>query len=87
MGRLVQVIVEVVSRHHGPASIAAAFPRTVVIDVTSRGPRPWVQLSPFYPHGGIPVPFTPGVVATTMTGLKRAVRRHVVGHGGNSERP
>ncbi|MEJ2577467.1 MAG: hypothetical protein P8Z68_00030 [Kineosporiaceae bacterium] len=101
------MIVEVVSRRRGPASIAAAFPDTVVIDVTSRGPQPWVQLSPFYPHGGIPVPFTPGVVATcvegiwqglkvfdnadvdptrltvtTMTGLKRTVRRYgpVRGH-------
>ncbi|WP_415366830.1 DUF6939 family protein [Saccharothrix sp. BKS2] len=24
-------------------------------------PEPWVRLSPSYPHGGIPVPFTPGV--------------------------
>jgi hypothetical protein len=72
----------------------------VVVDVTSKGPEPWVRLSPFYPHGGIPVPFTPEVTGesvegvwqalkvfedadvdpaklrvTTMTGLKRTVRR------------
>ena len=28
----------------------------VVLDVTSRGPEPWVRFSPFYPHGGITMP-------------------------------
>ena len=92
--------IEVVSRRRKPESITAAFPGAFVIDVTSCGPQPWVRLSPFYPHGGIPVPFTPGVQSasvegiwqalkvfdeddvdpgklsvTTMTGLKRTVRR------------
>ena len=26
---------------------------SVVLDVTSRGKQPFIQLSPFYPHGGI----------------------------------
>lgn len=28
----------------------------LVVDVSSRSPLPWSYLSPFYPHGGIPVP-------------------------------
>lgn len=92
--------VHVASRRRRPESVHAAYPGATVIDVTSRGPEPWVRFSPFYPHGGIPVPFTPGVTAasvegvwqalkvfesadadpsklaiTTMTGLKRTVRR------------
>ncbi|UWP78813.1 DUF6939 family protein [Dactylosporangium fulvum] len=92
--------IEVVSRRRSAASLAAAFPGAAVVDVTSKGPQPWVRLSPFHPHGGIPVPFTPGRTAmsvegiwqalkvfdsadvdpakltvTSMTGLKRTVRR------------
>jgi hypothetical protein len=80
--------------------MAKNHPGAAVVDVTSKGPAPWVRLSPFYPHGGIPVPFTPEVTGesvegiwqalkvfdgadvdatklrvTTMTGLKRTVRR------------
>ena len=32
----------------------------VGINVTSHGPEPWVRFSPFFPHGSIPVPFSPG---------------------------
>ena len=39
--------VESLQRRYGDAT---------VIDVTSRGPQPWIRFSPFYPHGGIPVP-------------------------------
>jgi hypothetical protein len=101
------MLVHVASRRRKPESVRAAFPGATVIDVTSRGPEPWVRLSPFYPHGGIPVPLTPGAVAasvegiwqalkvfehsdvdpaklsvTSMTGLKRTVRRYgpVRGH-------
>ncbi|MFC4066827.1 DUF6939 family protein [Actinoplanes subglobosus] len=101
------MLVHVASRRRKPESIRAAFPGATVIDVTSRGPEPWVRFSPFFPHGGIPVPLTPGAVAesvegiwqalkvfeqtgvdpaklavTSMTGLKRTVRRYgpVLGH-------
>jgi hypothetical protein len=46
----------------------------VLIDVTSRGSEPWVRLSPFYPHGGIPVPFTPGVVSASVEGIWQALK-------------
>jgi hypothetical protein len=92
--------VHVVSRRRGSAWLVKNHPGATVVDVTSKGPAPWVRLSPFYPHGGIPVPFTPDVTGesvegvwqalkvfddadvdatklrvTTMTGLKRTVRR------------
>ncbi|MEV6237915.1 hypothetical protein [Lentzea sp. NPDC051838] len=46
----------------------------VVIDVTSRGPDPWVRFSPFYPHGNIPVPFSPGVVSSSVEGVWQALK-------------
>lgn len=46
----------------------------VVHDLTSRGPEPWVRLSPFFPHGGIPVPFTPGRTAMSVEGIWQALK-------------
>jgi hypothetical protein len=52
-----------------------AFPAdVVVVDVTSRGPEPWVRLSPFYPHGGIPVPLSPGEVGASVEGIWQALK-------------
>ena len=49
-------------------------PGAVVIDVTSRGPEPWVRFSPFYPHGGIPVPMSPGVTGESVEGVWQALK-------------
>ncbi|HUQ57329.1 DUF6939 family protein [Lentzea sp.] len=49
-------------------------PDAVVIDVTSRGPDPWVRFSPFYPHGDIPVPLSPGVTSASVEGLWQALK-------------
>jgi hypothetical protein len=54
--------------------LASAFPGAVVIDVTSRAAQPWVRLSPFYPHGDIPVPFTPGVTSASVEGIWQALK-------------
>ncbi len=64
----------VASRRRSAASLAAAFPGAAVVDVTSRGPQPWVRLSPFYPHGGIPVPFTPGATSQSVEGVWQALK-------------
>jgi len=64
------VIVEVASKRR-----RTPFPADVaVVDVTSRGPEPWVRLSPFYPHGGIPVPLSPGEVGTSVEGIWQALK-------------
>ncbi|HEX7303357.1 DUF6939 family protein [Lentzea sp.] len=49
-------------------------PGAVVIDVTSRGPDPWVRFSPFYPHGEIPVPLSPGVTSASVEGVWQALK-------------
>jgi hypothetical protein len=58
--------------HH--RSRAAAHAAATVVDVTSRGPHPWVRFSPFYPHGGIPVPLSPGAVATSVEAIWQALK-------------
>jgi hypothetical protein len=66
--------VHVASRRRKPESVRAAFPDATIIDVTSRGPEPWVRFSPFFPHGGIPVPLTPDVVAESVEGIWQALK-------------
>ncbi|MFA1541562.1 DUF6939 family protein [Actinomadura monticuli] len=50
------------------------FPDALILDVTSRGPEPWVRLSPFYPHGGIPVPGHPGRTSQSVEGVWQALK-------------
>jgi len=47
------------SRRASMEKLSKAYPDVVIIDVTSRGYEPWIRFSPFYPHGNIPVPFSP----------------------------
>lgn len=50
------MLIHIASRRKSPAALAKAFPGATVVDVTSKGPEPWVRFSPFFPHGGIPIP-------------------------------
>ena len=52
------IIVE--SKRKKPATILKKYPDAILADVTSGAKDGLVKLSPFYPHGGIPVPFSEG---------------------------
>jgi len=49
-------------------------PDVAIYDVTSRGSEPWLRFSPFYPHGGIPVPCSPGVVSMSVEGIWQGLK-------------
>ncbi|MFI6448179.1 DUF6939 family protein [Kitasatospora sp. NPDC050543] len=66
--------IHVAGRRRAPASLAAEFPAAEIIDVTSRAVEPWVRLSPFYPHGGIPVPLSGGVTSQSVEGIWQALK-------------
>jgi hypothetical protein len=66
--------IHIASRRRSAATLAAEFPAARIIDVTSRAAEPWVRLSPFYPHGGIPVPLTPGVAGQSVEGVWQALK-------------
>ena len=62
-------------RHRSAAaSIRRKQPGAVLLDLTSRGPAPWVKFSPFYPHGDIPVPGSPDRKAASVEGLWQALK-------------
>lgn len=49
-------------------NILKKYPDAIIADVTSHTEDDLIKLSPFYPHGGIPVPFSEGVKATCVGG-------------------
>jgi hypothetical protein len=55
-------------------TITQRYDNPLVLDVTSKGPEPWVRFSPFYPHGSIPVPFSPGQVGASVEGIWQALK-------------
>jgi hypothetical protein len=57
-----------------PAKIQQRYPDALILDVTSAGPEPWIRFSPFYPHGGIPVPFSPGQFSTSVEGIWQGLK-------------
>jgi len=67
-----QLIVE--SKRRKLESLRRDHPIAAIIDVTSKGALPWLKFSPFYPHGNIPVPFSPGVVATSVEGIWQGLK-------------
>jgi hypothetical protein len=62
------------NRRRTLASLEREFPCAEVLDVTSRGPKPWVEFSPFFPHGDIPVPFSKGVVSQSVEGIWQGLK-------------
>ena len=61
------------SRRKKRESIEREFDAPTIIDVTSKGPDPWVKFSPFYPHGNIPVPLS-GVTAQSVEGIWQGLK-------------
>lgn len=68
------MLIAIASRRAKPATIETRWPNAVVVDVTSKGPDPWVRFSPFYPHGGIPIPNTPDGTAASVEGLWQGLK-------------
>lgn len=67
-------MIYVESKRKSLATIRSLHPNAVIIDVTSRGEEPWVRVSPFYPHGGIPVPFSDAVFSASVEGVWQGLK-------------
>ena len=66
------IIVE--SKRKKPATILKKYPNTILADVTSGAKDGLIKLSPFYPHGGIPVPFSEGYTATCVEAIWQGLK-------------
>jgi hypothetical protein len=54
-------------------SLKAQYPDAMIIDVTSHAQDEFVKFSPFYPNGGIPVPFTDDI-AVSVEGIWQGLK-------------
>lgn len=68
------MLIVVESRRKKEATIAKTWPGALILDVTSKGENPWVRFSPFYPHGGIPLPNSPSTFAQSVEGLWQGLK-------------
>lgn len=66
------IIVE--SKRKKPETILRQYPDAILADVTSGAKDGLVKLSPFYPHGGIPVPFSEGYTATCVEAIWQGLK-------------
>lgn len=55
-------------------NILTKYPDAVVADVTSQAKDGLVRVSPFYPHGDIPVPFSEGYTAACVEGVWQGLK-------------
>lgn len=66
------IIIE--SKRKSMESLEAMYPDAMIIDVTSKAQDEFVKFSPFYPHGGIPVPFSPNYDSMSVEGIWQGLK-------------
>ena len=66
------IIIE--SKRKKSENILKKYPNAIIADVTSKATDGLVKLSPFYPHGGIPVPFSQGYTATCVEAVWQGLK-------------
>jgi len=66
------IIIE--SKRKKPETILRQYPDAILADVTSGAKDGLVKLSPFYPHGDIPVPFSAGYTATCVEAIWQGLK-------------
>ena len=67
-------MIVVKSKRCSEKNILKEYPDAVILDVTSHAEGDLVRLSPFYPHGGIPVPFSPGWTAMSVESIWQGLK-------------
>ena len=66
------IIIE--SKRKNIENILKKYPDAIIADVTSKAKDGLVRLSPFYTHGGIPVPFSEGYTAACVEGIWQGLK-------------
>ena len=69
-----KLMIVIESKRKSLESLKEKYPDAMIIDVTSKAQDEFVKFSPFYPNGGIPVPFTEGLVAVSVEGIWQGLK-------------
>lgn len=70
-------MIKIESKKRKVENIRKDYPDAIIHDVTSHATDEFVKFSPFYPHGGIPVPFTPNVTAMSVESIWQGLKDYV----------
>jgi hypothetical protein len=62
------------SRRKSEKKLREKYPNAHIVDVTSKAENGLVKLSPFYPHGDIPIPFSEGITAMSIEGIWQGLK-------------
>lgn len=62
------------SKKKSVAKLQEKYPSAKIVDVTSKATTGLVKLSPFYPHGDIPIPFSEGHTAMSVEGIWQGLK-------------
>ena len=62
------------NRKKKEATLLKLYPNAIIADVTSKASTGLVKLSPFYPHGGIPIPFSEGLTASCVEAIWQGLK-------------
>lgn len=63
----------IVNKRCREENIKSKYPGAIILDVTSRSTYA-KKLSPFYPHGNIPIPFSNGATAMSVEGIWQGLK-------------
>lgn len=55
-------------------TLLKTYPNAIIADVTSHAKDALVKLSPFYPHGDIPVPYSYGLTSMCVEGIWQGLK-------------
>lgn len=68
-------MIYVVNKKRGIERIEKEFPNAYILDITSSSDKRYAQLlSPYYPHGNIPIPNTPSLKATCVEAVWQGLK-------------
>ena len=67
-------MIVIANRRCKPETLLKKYPGATIADVTSHAQDGLAHLSPFYPHGGIPVPFSPGWTASCVEAIWQGLK-------------
>ena len=67
-------MIHIASKRKKAETILRQYPDAILADVTSKATDGLVRLSPFYPHGGIPVPFSEGYTASCVEAIWQGLK-------------
>lgn len=66
-------MIYVVNKRRKEENILKEYPGAIILDITSKSSYAQ-KLSPFYPHGNIPIPFSEGVTAMSVEGIWQGLK-------------